>query len=128
MPNYADIPQFSQYIEYVTQGDLVDNTWSVVINPIQITDLDLENADVAGILDDCRKIANLPDRATDLVTMAAQVAITPVLIGGRRQPSPMDAALSDDVLAKANEWLTNNNLDTLDSGASYSDLMGEIGG
>ena len=128
MSNYADIPDFSQYVEYVTQGDLVDGTYGVVINPIPITDLDLENADVEGVLDDYLKIANTPDRTTDLVTMAAQVAITPVLIGGRRQPSPMDAALSDDVLAKANEWLTNNNLDTLDSGASYSDLMGEIGG
>ena len=32
MPNYAVIPDFSQYTEYITQGPLVDGVYSVVIN------------------------------------------------------------------------------------------------
>ena len=32
MPNYAVIPDFSQYVEYITQGPLVDGVYGVVIN------------------------------------------------------------------------------------------------
>ena len=39
MTNYAAIPNFGQYTEYITQGSLVDGTYGVVINRVNLEDI-----------------------------------------------------------------------------------------
>ena len=35
---YVAIPEFNQFVEYVTQGDLVDGEYQVVVNRVEITE------------------------------------------------------------------------------------------
>lgn len=41
MTKYKPIPEFSQFVEYVTQGDLVDGEYQVVINHVNLADVDV---------------------------------------------------------------------------------------
>ena len=41
MTKYADIPEFSQFVEYVTQGDLIDDEYQVVVNHVDLSQQDI---------------------------------------------------------------------------------------
>jgi hypothetical protein len=41
MTKYKAIPEFSQFVEYVTQGDLVDDEYQVVINHVDLSQQDI---------------------------------------------------------------------------------------
>lgn len=41
MTKYASIPEYSQYVEYVTQGELVDGEYQVIINHVDMRNLEL---------------------------------------------------------------------------------------
>lgn len=41
MTKYKPIPEFSQFVEYVTQGDLVDGEYQVVINHVNLAEQDI---------------------------------------------------------------------------------------
>lgn len=41
MTKFATIPEFSQYVEYVTQGDLVDGEYHVIINHVDLSQQDI---------------------------------------------------------------------------------------
>jgi hypothetical protein len=41
MTKYKQIPEFSQFVEYVTQGDLVDGEYQVVVNHVNLAEQDI---------------------------------------------------------------------------------------
>jgi hypothetical protein len=53
MPNYTAIPNFGQYIEYITQGPLVGDTYGVIINRVKLENiigsLEIINADYTKV-------------------------------------------------------------------------------
>jgi hypothetical protein len=105
--NYAKIPEFSQYVEYITQGD----NGAVIINAVPITAFELDKADpkqVTMILGDYLKVANIKDRAACVTTAA---------------DAKYDTEIPAVVFEQVNKLLVEKGLKPMDAKATYVDML-----
>jgi len=116
MPDkYAEIPEFGQIVEYITQADPVEQdgvmVYGVVINQVDLSDLDLtQDIVMDAVLEDMAKVANLTDRADTVMSVSVV------------KPIP------DDVLSRINERLAERgDVAVLEKGADWNDLTAAIG-
>jgi hypothetical protein len=78
MPNYATIPEFGQLTEYITQGQLVDGIYGIVIHPVPLEAQPiLEPISVQAINIDYAKVNSInPIRVPDVTPEGLTVVKT----------------------------------------------------
>lgn len=107
MPNYAAIPYFSQYVEYVTQiAPDKDQFCDVAINTVPISQVDLTNPITLKIyFDDFVNLLKLKSRQPDLT--------------GEDFKTVIPAAIR----LKLNTWLTANGFVTANVTSTYAQVL-----
>lgn len=111
MPNYATIPDFSQYVEFVTQAP---NGVDVVINSVPISSFDLEGNDpmsgdveskINTIFEGYVKVLMIRAREMDLAS------------------AEFDAVIPETMRLRMNAWLTKRSWVNIPTGYTWKQLL-----